>query len=381
MAALLFDSLEIRGFRAFQDLRIEKLGRVNLIVGQNNIGKSCLLEALQLYAQRAHPSLLWHFLEIHDEDTRSSDNPLDQNVDELLSIVKNLFYGRPEMTGRVPPIEIGPINSPEATLRLSVGFNITKVDEQGQTIQQLLSLEEFNGVEHAIPCFFVQLGENRHAVYPLEPTLGNEPLKSEIQPIPCVMPDTNGLNKRAVSELWDRIASTDLRNEVPKALRILGPNLEGVSIVGDMGTKRERFPIVTTSSTPNPLPIRTLGTGMQRVFSIVLALLNAKDGLLLIDEIEHGLHYTAQVELWLLIFEIAHRLNIQVFATSHSWDCIVSFQAAIEEFTQKDKKNVQEDKQIEAMLFRLSFKTGKMLAVMYDADKLAIAARQDIEVR
>ena len=47
MAALLFDSLEIRGFRAFQDLRIEKLGRVNLIVGPNNVGKSCLLEALQ----------------------------------------------------------------------------------------------------------------------------------------------------------------------------------------------------------------------------------------------------------------------------------------------------------------------------------------------
>ena len=56
MGTLLLDSLEIRRFRVFHHLRLEKLGRVNLIVGQNNVGKSSLLEALQVYANRAHPS-------------------------------------------------------------------------------------------------------------------------------------------------------------------------------------------------------------------------------------------------------------------------------------------------------------------------------------
>src|SRR5690349_3410729 len=105
MAALILNSLEIRRFRAFKHLSIEKLGRVNLIVGKNNVGKSCLLEALQLYANRAHPTFIWQILEAHDEDTRS----LDYDIEEVLSIVKYLFHGRQDITGSVEPIEIGPI--------------------------------------------------------------------------------------------------------------------------------------------------------------------------------------------------------------------------------------------------------------------------------
>src|SRR5256885_15412202 len=104
MSNLLFNSLEVRGYRAFRDLRLEKLGRVNLIVGQNNVGKSCLLEALQIYAHRAHPTILWQILEAHDEDSRSLQQTfgsLDYDASEALSIIQNLFYARPEMTGSV----------------------------------------------------------------------------------------------------------------------------------------------------------------------------------------------------------------------------------------------------------------------------------------
>src|SRR5262245_60205982 len=44
MGNLILDSLEIQNFRTFQHLRIEKLGRVNLITGKNNVGKTSLLE-------------------------------------------------------------------------------------------------------------------------------------------------------------------------------------------------------------------------------------------------------------------------------------------------------------------------------------------------
>ena len=63
MSNLILNSLEIRNFRGFQHLTIERLGRVNLIVGKNNIGKSNLLEALQLYASRASTStFIWDIL-------------------------------------------------------------------------------------------------------------------------------------------------------------------------------------------------------------------------------------------------------------------------------------------------------------------------------
>ncbi len=61
MATLILSSLEIRNFRAFHDLKIERLGRVNLIVGKNNVGKTSLLEALQLYARRVSTPIVLGF--------------------------------------------------------------------------------------------------------------------------------------------------------------------------------------------------------------------------------------------------------------------------------------------------------------------------------
>ncbi len=75
---------------------------------------------------------------------------------------------------------------------------------------------------------------------------------------------------------------------------------------------------------------------MGRLLGVALALVNASDGVLLIDEIESGLHYTVQADMWRLIFRVAHRLNVQVFATTHSWDCIEAFQkAALEDVAEE----------------------------------------------
>jgi AAA15 family ATPase/GTPase len=67
MSTLILDSLEIRGFCGFRQLQIERSGRVNLIVGKNNVGKSSLLEALRLYASRGHPGIIWDILKTRGE--------------------------------------------------------------------------------------------------------------------------------------------------------------------------------------------------------------------------------------------------------------------------------------------------------------------------
>jgi AAA15 family ATPase/GTPase len=100
-----------------------------------------------------------------------------------------------------------------------------------------------------------------------------------------------------------------------------------------------------------------------------LALVYAKDGVLLIDEIENGLHYSVLPDVWKLIFAVANRLNVQVFATTHNWDCIEAFQQASEA-----------DPNEEAMLIRLNG-TGDTPPTLFDERKLKIATRSDIEVR
>jgi AAA15 family ATPase/GTPase len=120
-----------------------------------------------------------------------------------------------------------------------------------------------------------------------------------------------------------------------------------------------------------PIPLKSMGDGINRILNLAMALVSTEKGVLLVDEIETGLHYEAQVDMWRLIFKTAQDLDVQVFATTHSWDCIAAFKEALQE---------PEDQSV-AKLFRLDSKYGKLRAVEYDAEDIRIAVDQGIEVR
>jgi AAA15 family ATPase/GTPase len=128
--------------------------------------------------------------------------------------------------------------------------------------------------------------------------------------------------------------------------------------------------MVKMRDAPERIPLRSLGEGMTRLFGIVLALVNVQNGLLLIDEIDSGLHYTVFPDLWRLVFKLAARLNVQVFATTHSWDCIAGFQQA-----------AQDAENEEGMLIRLERRQEHIVPISFDTSRLSIATRQEIEVR
>src|SRR5438270_5113095 len=115
MGNLILNSLEIRNFRGFRHLQIERLGRVNLVVGKNNVGKSSLLEALLLYARKASPMLIWELLGIRDE-RRLSASQRYVEIEDMLSALKYLFYGRKNVKASVEHIQIGPVHSQDDTL-------------------------------------------------------------------------------------------------------------------------------------------------------------------------------------------------------------------------------------------------------------------------
>ena len=92
--------------------------------------------------------------------------------------------------------------------------------------------------------------------------------------------------------------------------------------------------------------------------------------MLLIDEIENGLHYSLLLEIWRYLFKFARQLNVQLFVTTHSWECIEAFQKA-----------TVEDKQDEGALIRLQNKKGDVTATVFDENDLTIITRNQIEVR
>ena len=98
---LLLDSLEIKGYRCFEHLRIEKLGRVNLIVGRNNVGKSSLLEAVRIYIQQGKLSLLRKILESRYEISsyRTDWEDLTESFQNLITYNKSNFETKPLCIG------------------------------------------------------------------------------------------------------------------------------------------------------------------------------------------------------------------------------------------------------------------------------------------
>lgn len=380
MTSLALPSFRVRGYRGFSDLRIERLGRVNLIVGRNNVGKTSLLEAIQLYAERGNPPLIWQLLATRDETPQRATllpyrDGIPQHVpvlrfadlDDLLASLRRLFYRRPAQTNGRRVIQLGPLGTESKRLEISLSeIPDASANRTGGGSEPL----PLGAVTSMMPVLIIQFN-SQPATYAIEATVPERFLRSGPLAIRNQFVSANGIQNGELGELWDSVALTGSERRVLDALRIIAPGVEGLSFIGDSHRiSGERLPIVKMKGTDEPVALRSLGDGMQRVLGLSLALVNARGGILLVDEFENGLHYLVQPQVWKLVFQVAHQLDVQVFATSHSWDCIQAFQSV-----------AQDDHESEGILLRLEVKKDDIAVTSFDEQELEIATREQIEVR
>ena len=375
MSTLVLDSLEIKNFRAFKHLRIEKLGRVNLIVGKNNVGKSSVLEGLLLYGRKGSLSAVWDILVARNE--RDFSVGLKLTVEDNVEALRYLFYGRQSVKERHSIAYVGPCDLKDDLFFIEVLWYATAYGGLGSlggvdTPQpRVLTPDEARVANQATPYLGVGIGNQPTNVYSLAPETGfGASVSNGSSNKPCVFISAKGITPIQIGQLWDQIALRDSEVDVLQALCLIAPEVQRVNLVAGKDNYQQRKPIVKLLGTDEPIPLRSLGEGMNRMFGIALALVNAKDGMLLIDEVDTGLHYSVLPDMWKLIFEVAHRLNVQVFATSHSWDCIQAFQQA-----------AADNQEAEGVLIRLEQRKDGIGAVTFDEGELAIVTREQIEVR
>jgi AAA15 family ATPase/GTPase len=171
-------------------------------------------------------------------------------------------------------------------------------------------------------------------------------------------------------KMFDNIILTDKEKYIIEALKIIEPRTERIAFIMDEHS-RKRNAVVKLSDTAETLPLKSMGDGINRVLAIILALVNAENGFLLIDEFENGLHYSVQKQLWKMIFKLSQMLNIQVFVTTHSNDCISGFESVLN----------SPENTVNGKLFRLENISGRIKHVEYFPDELRIANEQQIETR
>lgn len=367
---LVLDSLEVKGYRAFRSLRIPSLARVNLVTGKNSVGKSCLLEALWLYANRAEPSTIRRILDLRDEQ----ESPVSTNgvrpAERDYTVIRNLFSGRPAIEEFIGPIVIGPVNTPDKMLSLTVGWSHTLMRQIGQPFVFSV-LPEANADDYPRLIMVSKYGLNEQTVQLVSWFFqGRAVLPVGSLVLDSFLVSASGIDRKEMGQLWDLVSLTDAEQDVQRSLHLINPDVRKVALTGDPETQRGRIPMARIERIADPVPLRSLGEGMNRVFGVVLALVNSTNGLLLIDEVDSGLHYSVQPDLWRLIFEVARRLNVQVFATTHSWDCVEGFQQAS-----------REDGESEGLLIRLDRKGEDIVPTVFEENELAIATRSNIEVR
>lgn len=364
-------SFKIKNFRGFRDFKFELLERVNLITGSNNVGKTALLEALYLNLApvRALSSNL---------DPSLSAN-LDPNRDES-STRHNMFRGFKDIGYALDnvtkwgwlfngkdlskDIELASTRKDGGT-RLTMDWWIEDkggdvpftngIPEDLQTLVLKVRVESINGVR-VTPQEW-KISRNGHR--PPEPSVFDSmPLR--------LLFNVYSRSPQDDTKWFSKLADVGRQEEVVNVLRLIEPRLKSLAvstsegpamIYGDIGVGRR-------------VPMSQMGEGMGRLLSLVLEITNAAGGIVLVDEIENGLHYSVMGKVWKALAAAAQQSDTQIFATTHSFECI---RAAHEVFLDR--------KDYDFRLHRLDRIQDDIRSVTYDADMLSAAMVSDFEVR
>lgn len=357
----MLNSLYISNYRNLKELTIDSLDQINLITGKNNTGKTTLLETIALYASNGNFDTILQLLNMRGDyyPSREETDKVKYNMDALRALFTNRLFGFEDNK-----IQIGELADPTAKLdsqkRLTLSFvrfieEVSDSSTEGTISRRRIVTGDLNEeVDYKIGFNVTSKEVNR--LQPLESIRLRSSLSSE-KGLNYEFVRTGYIERENNEKLFDRIALTDKEPYVIEALKIIEPGIERLAFVEKHSY--ERVAVVKLADSKDVLPLRSMGDGINRILSLILALVNCENGFLLIDEFENGLHHQVQEQLWKIIFKLAKALNIQVFCTTHSEDCISGFEAVLNTDTN----------QIKGKLIRLDAVNGVISPISFSPEE------------
>jgi AAA domain, putative AbiEii toxin, Type IV TA system len=354
----MFRSITFKNFRGFQHLSLKDLGRVNLITGKNNAGKTAILEGLFLLIGPNLPELTLriHGLRgIHQISALETWDWLfyDRNTDEPIilevqndqgggySLTLRLTHARKSRTIRNKKGKASPNAQPASLNTTTVKQLLAEyVDRSGSKFTSRGTVTE-RGVEWeraSIPAY---------------------PVGFLLTP--------RGRNSSEDLERYSRLAEIGHEVEVVKALKLIDARIKGLKVLVT-GANLPMF--YADIGLKHLVPLSLMGDGADRLVAIMSTVLLAKGGTVLIDEIDNGLHYSVMKQVWQAIGRAARLAEVQVFATTHSYECITAAHDAFSEATPYDLR-----------LYRLERTSDGVNVATYDQEILEYAAEMSHEVR
>lgn len=363
----MIDSLHVEGFRSFDEFSMTGFANVNLLLGTNNAGKTSALEALEILVERAYPSAVLR------SSVRRGEFVFEEQHDRSppLLDVRHLFHGHRAEEGHAFSISgKGPSQPPY--------IRVTPHTEPTQT-----ELLRTRSGDISPPDIILEVESNRlEKPTSIGPGTWRQDRRHGVPPYYRAMnPHGDSISQFVatydsslveLSSLWSDIALEDDEQRVIEALNVIEPDISRIAYLPGFQRIDTGFAgfFVRMKNSGGRIPIGSLGDGLKRLLTLSLHLVSAQNGVLLIDEIDTGLHHSILQKMWQLILVTSKSLNIQVFATTHSLDCVRSLAWLCEE---------EEPFASKVCVHRLEKERAK--SIRYGADELIDAIAHDIEVR
>lgn len=376
----MLSTIELENYRRFEKYRLTGLSRVNLLVGKNSCGKSSVLEAVHLLASGGDPAAVattaWRRGELAAVYDSDSQSPARMNLDLV-----HLFHGHKFQPGAYFTLRSDDFPG-ELTVRVVDSNDPEFADLETGFRQKLLYPME---IDKERPALAIRFEGTKHRTaggipeFPagidgtVSPDLLTRYLREqdETTAVHFLAPDS--LDPRLLAPMWDDALRNRREGEVIEAMRILEPGLVNLFFLSAGGPSQSRGlgDILLDFGSPHKrVPIGTHGEGMRRLLALALSLIQARNGVLLVDEIDTGLHYSIMGDVWRLVTEVARRSNVQVFATTHSSDCVRGLAWLCE--NHPDLRSEVSLQKIEPELEE---------AVALDAEGIMLAVNRGLEVR
>ena len=315
----MINSLHIENFRCFQKLDLSDLGRFNIIVGNNSAGKTALLESIFLPSGR-------HDLVFRLRGHRGlMQAPLMPVKPVYEALWRDLFF-RFSQTGI---IMISLQGTPENSRTLRIFYNakteapllIGFAPKEGGTatpktepsaITPLTFDTEVLGQHYSNSAVFNTNSPMMGSMVGLTIN-GTQPPAAQIGFLPTL----------AAYNLTQQFSDIDVKNQKGQlitAIRKVFPVIEDLSIQSTAAGIPDLY--CTIAELPEKIPVALLSTGIHRYLAILITIATQSNGVVLVDEIENGVFHENLEKAWSGIFHFCKQYNVQLFASTHSKECL-----------------------------------------------------------
>ena len=345
----MFSKIEIERFRGIRHASIKGFKQINLFFGKNNCGKSSLLESLFFACGLSNPILPIHVNLMRGYyKARFNDLKLD-------------FYNLDSSQ----PIHIRMENDEKRDLRINL-FE----QKQNNVSLNVDNTHILSNIEEGIYGLKIDFTINdKH----FESQIGIDPKKSAADATRIVPEQyTESLRCIYLSPKYDFGTSIQglkdiLQNKeehfIVEGLKLIEPRVKDFTFTDN--------DMLVDIGLAKRIPVNVLGDGARKIVSLLTAVYDCRDGVLLVDEISNGFHYSVMCDLWKVLINAAIKNKTQLFITTHDTDSIKGLRDAA----------LENHKDIVATFKLLKTSDDELKAYHYSLESLDYSINQEIEVR